>query len=191
MLNIVVFGAPGSGKGTQSKLIIEKYNLRHISTGDIFRQEIEKKSALGLIAEEYINQGQLVPDHLIIEMLAEILDESPQTKGYIFDGFPRTLSQGEALETMLRERGTTVAAVFCLSVEEDELTRRILKRGEESGRNDDNLETIQRRLDVYKKQTQPLEDYYKKKGRLFKIKGNNIIEDVFESITEVMDRLSY
>ena len=191
MLNIVVFGAPGSGKGTQSELIIEKYGLHHISTGEILRDEIERKTALGVIAEQYISQGQLVPDQLIVDMFAELLDSTSNSKGYIFDGFPRTISQAEALDRMLRDRSTSIAAVFNLSVEEPELIERLLKRGEESGRSDDNLETIQSRLNVYQEQTVPLKEYYKKKGRLFKIKGSGSLEDIFESITDVIDRLSY
>jgi adenylate kinase len=191
MLNIVIFGAPGSGKGTQSKLIIEKYGLLHISTGEILRKEIENQTALGLVADEYISQGQLVPDQLIIDMLADILDKAPHSKGYIFDGFPRTISQAQALDAILRERNTSVIAVFSLSVEEDELMRRLLQRGELDGRLDDNPETILKRLAVYKEQTEPLKEYYKKKGKLFKIKGSESIEEVFESITGVIDHLVY
>ena len=190
MLNVVIFGAPGSGKGTQSELIISKYGLYHISTGDILRQEIKKQTELGAIAEGYIKQGQLIPDDLIIKMLAEVLDANPEAKGYIFDGFPRTIAQGEALNEMLRERNTSIVAVLILIVDENELINRLIKRGEESGRADDNLEVIQNRLDVYRKQTEPLKEYYKKKGKLFQIKGNNVIEDVFEQITDVLDRVS-
>ncbi|MDR0798480.1 MAG: adenylate kinase [Dysgonamonadaceae bacterium] len=190
MLNIVIFGAPGSGKGTQSKLIIEKYGLHHISTGDILRQEIEQKTALGLIAEEYIAQGHLVPDQLIIDMMADILDRYPSAKGYIFDGFPRTLSQGEALDTMLSERNLAITAVLRLQVNEKLLIDRMLKRKEELGRSDDNLETIQNRLHVYKTQTDSLSEYYKKKGKLFKVEGDGLVDDVFEHITEVINLLS-
>ena len=190
MLNVVIFGAPGSGKGTQSELIISKYGLYHISTGDILRQEIKNQTELGAIAEDYIKQGQLIPDELIIKMLAEVLDANPQAKGYIFDGFPRTIAQGEALNEMLRERNTSIVAVLILIVDEKELINRLVKRGEESGRTDDNLEVIQSRLEVYREQTEPLKEYYKKKGKLFQIKGNNVIEEVFEQITNVLDRLS-
>jgi adenylate kinase len=191
MFNIVIFGAPGSGKGTQSELIIKKYGLYHVSTGDILRQEIKNQSTLGLTAQEYIRQGQLVPDPLIIDMLADTLDKNPQPKGYIFDGFPRTLFQGEALDSMLRERDNTIAAVLWLLVEEKELIFRLLKRGELSDRSDDNMETIQQRLNVYKEQTEPLKEYYKKQGKLFNIKGNNTVEDIFESIMEVIDLLTF
>jgi adenylate kinase len=191
MLNIVILGAPGSGKGTQSELIIKKYGLIHISTGDVLRQEIKNQTDLGLIAQAKINQGHLLPDELIIGMLADILDKHPDAKGFIFDGVPRTLSQGEALDAMLRERETTVAAVISLSVEQDELISRLLKRGEHYRRADDNLEVAQHRLAVYKEQTEPLKEYYKKKGKLFNIKGRNSIEDIFESITQVIDLLTF
>jgi adenylate kinase len=189
MLNIAVFGAPGSGKGTQSELIIKKYGLQHISTGEILRKEIERQTELGLVAEGYINQGQLVPDELVIDMFADLLDNSPPCKGYVFDGFPRTLSQAKALDQILTERNTSVAAVLNLSVEEEELIQRLLKRGEYAGRSDDNLETIKNRLIVYQERTEPLKEYYKKKGKLFKIKGVGSIEDVFENIMEAIDRL--
>lgn len=190
MLNVVIFGAPGSGKGTQSELIISKYELYHISTGDILRREIKNQTELGAIAEEYIKTGQLVPDELIIKMLAEVIDTNPQAKGYIFDGFPRTIAQGEALDQLLREKNTSIIAVLNLIVNEEELLNRLIKRGEESGRTDDNPAVIQNRLEVYRNQTEPLKEYYKKKGKLFNIKGNNSIEDVFEKIVEVLDRLS-
>lgn len=191
MLNIVIFGAPGSGKGTQSSLIIEKYGLQHISTGEILRREIEAQTALGLIADEYISQGHLVPDQIIIDMLADILDKTPDAKGFIFDGFPRTLNQGEALDQMLRERNNSIAAVISLSVDNEELVQRLLKRGQECGRADDNLETIQERLRVYRDQTEPLKEYYTKKGKLFKVSGSGSVEDIFEGITDALDRLSY
>jgi adenylate kinase len=191
MLNIVIFGAPGSGKGTQSELIIKKYGLYHISTGDILRQEIKNQSTLGLAAQEYIHQGQLIPDPLIIDILADTLDKNPHAKGYIFDGFPRTLFQGEALDSMLRARDSTIAAVLWLLVDEKEIIFRLLKRGERSFRTDDNMEIIQQRLNVYKEQTEPLKEYYKKQGKLFNIKGNNTVEDIFENIMEVIDLLTF
>jgi adenylate kinase len=191
MLNIVIFGAPGSGKGTQSELIIKKYGLYHISTGEILREEIEKQTGLGLIAKEYISQGHLVPDQLVIDMFVDIFDKVSSIKGYIFDGFPRTIFQAQALDALLIERNTSVVATFSLSVEEKELINRLVKRGEDAGRSDDNPETVKKRLDVHKERTEPLKEYYKKKGKLFKIEGNGSIEDVFENITEVIDRLVY
>ncbi|MDR2087244.1 MAG: adenylate kinase [Dysgonamonadaceae bacterium] len=191
MLNIVIFGAPGAGKGTQSELIVKKYGLHHISTGEILRHEIENRTPSGVIAQEFIDQGHLVPDQLIIDILAETLDKYPQSKGYVFDGFPRTLSQGKELDAMLNGKGTVIAAVFSLSVEEKDLIFRLLKRGEFSGRTDDNMEVIKERLTVYKEQTEPLKEYYKKKGKLFDIKGYSTIEDIFERITEVIDLLAF
>jgi len=190
MLNVAIFGAPGSGKGTQSELIIQKYGLHHISTGDILREEIRRGSELGTVAETFINEGKLIPDELIIQMLSDILDAHPSAKGFIFDGFPRTLAQGEALESLLRAKNTNLVAVISLDVEEDELVRRMLKRGKETGRADDNLETIKKRLEVYYHQTEPLKAFYTKKGKLIKIKGHNDINDVFEKISHTLDRLS-
>jgi len=189
MFNIVIFGAPGSGKGTQSDLIIKKYGLYHISTGEILREEIENQTALGMIAEEYISKGQLLPDDLIIKMLAEILDKTSSSKGYIFDGFPRTLEQGEALDKLLKEKGTSILATVNLDVEENVLIERILKRGEQTGRKDDNLETIHARLEVYRRQTEPLKDFYRKQGKNVNIKGTGNVEDIFEQICEFLDRI--
>jgi adenylate kinase len=191
MLNVVIFGAPGSGKGTQSELIISKYGLYHISTGDILRREMENQTELGKIAKDYVNKGLLIPDDLIIKVLSNVLESHSGAKGYIFDGFPRTIAQGEALDNMLRGKDTSIIAVINLSVEEEVLVERMIKRGKDSGRADDNLETIQNRLNVYRDQTESLIAYYKKKGKLFTIKGNNPVEDVFEQIAEVLDRLSF
>jgi len=189
MLNIIIFGAPGSGKGTQSSLIVEKYGLHHISTGDILREEIENQTELGIIADKYISMGQLVPDELIINMLAETLDKVQNFRGYIFDGFPRTLQQGEALDKLLKEKETSILAALNLEVEEDVLIERILKRGKQSGRKDDNIETVQARLKVYHDQTEPLKGYYKKQGKNISIKGIGGVEDVFERICESLDRI--
>lgn len=191
MLNIVIFGAPGSGKGTQSQLIIEKYGLHHLSTGEILREEIANRTPLGLIAEEHINQGHLVPDQLVIDMLSDILDKHPGVKGFLFDGFPRTLAQGEALDALLRKKETSIAVVLSLTVDEKELTQRLLKRGIDSGRSDDNLETIQERLEVYKSQTEPLKEYYRKNGRLLKIQGEGAVDEIFEGIMAALDRITY
>ena len=183
MLNVVIFGAPGSGKGTQSEKIVEKYGLYHISTGELLRKEIEAGSELGKVADGYISKGQLLPDAIIIKMLANLLDTIPETRnGVIFDGFPRTIPQAEALDTLLSERGTAVSAVIGLEVEEPELIDRLLKRGQVSGRSDDNLETIKKRLDVYHSQTTPLQNFYKKSGRYRAIKGTGAVDAIFEAI---------
>ncbi|OJU54920.1 MAG: adenylate kinase [Bacteroidales bacterium 45-6] len=189
MLNIVIFGAPGSGKGTQSEKLIEKYGLAHISTGDVLRGEIKAGSALGKLAEGYISKGQLVPDEVIIDMLAEVLDSKKDSKGVIFDGFPRTIPQGEALDAMLQERGQAVSAVVSLEVDEAELVDRLLKRGQLSGRSDDNEETIKSRLDVYKNQTSPLKEHYNKQGKLHGIPGMGKIDEIFARITEAIDNV--
>jgi len=191
MLNIIILGAPGSGKGTQSKLITEKYGLHHISTGEVLRKEIENQTVLGKIAEEYIFQGQLVPDQLIIDMVAGIMDKTPGCKGYIFDGFPRTLTQAQALDELLRERNIPIVAVLTISANDEELIRRIIKRSELENRTDDTPETIQKRLAVYKEQTEPLKEYYKKMGKLFKIREGSSIEEVFENVVEVVNQLPY
>ena len=183
MLNVVIFGAPGSGKGTQSEKIVEKYGLYHISTGELLRKEIEAGSELGKVADGYISKGQLLPDAIIIKMLANLLDTIPETRnGVIFDGFPRTIPQAEALDTLLAERGTAVSAVIGLEVGEAELIDRLLKRGQVSGRSDDNLETIKKRLDVYHSQTTPLQNFYKKSGRYRAIKGTGAVDAIFEAI---------
>lgn len=183
MLNIVIFGAPGSGKGTQSELLIEKYGLDHISTGEVLRKEIASGSELGKIADSYISKGQLIPDELIIDVLAKILDSKPRKAGIIFDGFPRTLQQGTALNKILEERGRELSIVINLNVDEEELIGRLLSRGKSSGRSDDNMEVISSRLDVYKSQTSPLIDYYRKEGKLVDIEGGGrSVQDIFNEI---------
>jgi adenylate kinase len=182
MLNIVIFGAPGSGKGTQSDLIKKNLNLAHISTGDVLRQEMKNETDLGKIAKSYIEKGQLVPDDLICDMLAKTLDSLASTNGVIFDGFPRTIPQAEALEKILAERGMEVSVLLDLQVNDEELMKRLLERGKISGRSDDNEETILSRLQVYHSQTAPLAQYYKEKGKHVVIKGVGTIEEIFERI---------
>ena len=157
MYNIVIFGAPGSGKGTQSEYLIKHYGLFHISTGDVLRDHIKRGTELGKIASGYINDGKLIPDDLMISILEKVLDENPEKEkqGVIFDGFPRTTEQAKALKEMLARRGSKVDIVIGLDVPESELIDRLIKRGKESGRSDDNLETIKKRLDVYHSQTSP------------------------------------
>ncbi len=182
MLNVVIFGAPGSGKGTQSEYIIREFGLDHISTGDVLRTEIKNETELGRIANGYIEKGQLVPDELIVDMLSQTLDSRKNANGVIFDGFPRTIPQAEALKKMLNKRGTDVTVMINLQVEEEELVKRLLERGKISGRSDDNLETIKSRLDVYHKQTAPLADYYIKEGKHHAIQGTGTIEDISNRI---------
>lgn len=188
MFNIVIFGAPGSGKGTQSKMIVERYGFDYISTGDMLRQAIRQGNELGKTAKEYIDRGQLVPDDLIVRLIADFLDDKRGSKGVIFDGFPRTIKQAEALKTMLNERGTDIHILLDLQVEDDELVARLLERGKISGRSDDNPETIKARLDVYHTQTAPLATYYIGEGKHVSIKGVGQIEDIFERIAEAIDR---
>lgn len=189
MFNIVIFGAPGSGKGTQSKKIIERYGFDYISTGDMLRRAISEGRELGKKAKDYINRGQLVPDDVIVGMIADFLDDKKGSKGVIFDGFPRTLKQAEALKTMLNERGTDIHILLDLQVEDEELVERLLERGKISGRSDDNPETIKARLDVYHTQTAPLATYYIGEGKHVPIKGIGQIEEIFERITEAIDRV--
>ena len=188
MKNIVIFGAPGSGKGTQSDLLIEKYGLEHISTGDVLRAEIKNGTELGKTAKGYIDNGQLIPDELMINILASVYDSfGREHKGVIFDGFPRTIPQAEALKKMLEERGDKVAAMLELDVPEDELMTRLIKRGQECGRPDDNEETIKKRLVVYHSQTQPLIEWYKKEGLHHHINGLGTLERIFGDIQKVID----
>ena len=189
MLNIVIFGAPGSGKGTQSARIVEKYGLNHISTGDVLRGEIKNGTELGKTAKEYIDKGQLLPDALIVDMLASVLDGFKESKGVIFDGFPRTIAQAEALKAMLNERNQEVSVMLDLEVPEDELMTRLIKRGQESGRADDNEETIKKRLVVYHSQTAPLIDWYKNDGKYQHINGLGSMEAIFAEISTAVDKL--
>lgn len=187
MLNIVIFGAPGSGKGTQSERIVAKYGISHISTGDVLRAEIKNGTGLGKIAKGYIDQGQLLPDDLIVDMLASTLDGFKESKGVIFDGFPRTIAQAEALKKMLAERGQSVTVMLDLEVPEDELMVRLIKRGQQTGRADDNEETIKKRLVVYHSQTAPLIDWYKKEGLYTHIDGLGNLETITADICKAVD----
>ena len=190
MLNIIIFGAPGSGKGTQSDLIIKEYGVEHISTGDVLRSEIKNGTALGKTAATYINDGKLVPDSLIIDMLASVLDaKGKDIKGVIFDGFPRNIPKAEALNTMLAERGEEVSTVIGLEVDDDELIKRIIARGQTSGRADDNEETAKKRLETYCSQTLPLKEFYKKAGKYAMIQGMGSIESIFGDIKKAIDAI--
>ena len=189
MLNIVIFGAPGSGKGTQSERIVEKYGINHISTGDVLRAEIKNGTELGKTAKGYSDQGQLIPDELMIDILASVFDSFKDSKGVIFDGFPRTIAQAEALKKMLAERGQDVSVMLDLEVPEDELMVRLIKRGKDSGRADDNEETIKKRLHVYHSQTSPLIDWYKNEKKYQHINGLGTMDGIFADICEAVDKL--
>ncbi|MFA7492125.1 MAG: adenylate kinase [Proteiniphilum sp.] len=189
MLNIVIFGAPGSGKGTQSAKLVEKYGLKHLSTGDILRNEIEANTELGKLADSYMSKGHLVPDRLVIDILDSLIGKHNDARGFIFDGFPRTLAQGEALGAMLKKHDEDINAVLSLEVEEEKLIDRLLKRGQVSGRTDDNRETIESRLKVYHLQTEPLKGFYRAKGILKNIEGDGSIDDIFGSIEKEIDQI--
>ncbi|RRD02101.1 adenylate kinase [Prevotella sp. OH937_COT-195] len=187
MENIVIFGAPGSGKGTQSELIIKKYGLGHISTGDVLREQIKRGTELGKTAKSFIDKGQLIPDDLMVSILASVYDGFGQDhKGVIFDGFPRTIPQAEALKAMLAERGHCLAAMIELDVPEEELVTRLIKRGQECGRSDDNADTIKKRLDVYHNQTQPLVAWYKREGIRHHVDGVGSLESIFAQIEQII-----
>lgn len=190
MKNIIIFGAPGAGKGTQSEKMIEKYGLGHISTGDVLRDQIKKGTELGVTAKKYIDDGKLIPDDLMVDILASVYDSyGKDHNGVIFDGFPRTIKQAEALKTMLDKRGHKVAAMIELSVPEEELVKRLVNRGKISGRSDDNEETIQKRLNVYHEQTAPLIDWYDKEGIHHHVEGLGTVDEIFSRICEIIDSL--
>lgn len=189
MFNLVLFGPPGSGKGTQSASIIEKYGLVHVSTGDILRCEVNNETPLGLEAKKYMDQGMLVPDEVVIGMISSKLDENPDVNGFIFDGFPRTVAQAEALDNLLEFKNNPINIVLSLQVNEGELRKRLLSRGEVSGRSDDNEEVILKRIKEYHAKTAPVADYYKSKEKLVEIKGEGSVDDVFALLSTQIDFL--
>ena len=185
MFNLVIFGAPGSGKGTQSERLIDRYGLTHISTGDVLRKEIASGTELGKIADSYISRGHLIPDGLMIEILAAEIDRlTPSSKGFIFDGFPRPIPQAEELTRLLEARGEKLHAVLGLEVPDEELTARLINRGKVSGRSDDNPETIKNRLGVYHSTTSPLREYYIKDGKYKAIHGLGSVDEIFSRISD-------
>lgn len=190
MLNIAIFGAPGVGKGTQSALIEKKYNLVHISTGDILREETSKGTELGLKAKSYMEKGQLIPDALIIDMLEKKVDENIKADGILYDGFPRTVKQAEALDVMFEKKGLKLDIFLCLTADHDTLVKRLLNRAKDSGRADDaDPAVIENRIKVYNEQTLPVADYYKKQGKSVEINGIGEINDIFNTICEAIDKV--
>jgi len=189
MLNLILFGPPGSGKGTQSEKIIEKYGLVHLSTGDILRNEIANKTELGMQAKSIMEKGELVSDEIVIGMIENKLSANKDAKGFIFDGFPRTEAQAKALDELMSSYGHAISVMVGLDVKKQELVQRLLKRGQESGRADDNLETIENRIAVYHQQTSPVMDYYNSQSKLKLIDGLGSIDDIFARIVEVLDNL--
>lgn len=187
MLNVVLFGPPGSGKGTQAEKLIEKYNLVHISTGDLLRNEVAAKTELGLKAKEIMDRGELVSDEIVIGMIANKIREHKDGKGFIFDGFPRTVEQARELRKLLTDYDQRVSVVVSLKVDKEELTKRLLKRGEETGRSDDNLETITNRIEVYEKQTIPVTYYYEKMHKHAPVDGIGKVDDIFKRVCEMVD----
>ncbi len=189
MLNIVLFGPPGSGKGTQSEHLIKQFELIHLSTGDILRVEIAAQTELGIEAQKKMDKGELVPDEVVISMISGIIERNKDAKGFIFDGFPRTIAQAESLDEMLSAHSTKVNLLIMLDVDEDEIKKRLILRGEKSGRGDDiNIDIITNRINVYRLQTKPVSKYYKKQGKSFPINGMQTEEEVYSDIAHVMGK---
>ncbi|NLR59921.1 adenylate kinase [Chitinophaga polysaccharea] len=190
MVNLILFGPPGSGKGTQSANIIQKYGLIHLSTGDLLRSEIGNKTPLGLEAKKFMDQGLLVPDEVVIGMISSKLEANPEARGFIFDGFPRTTAQAEALDKLLTLKKTAISVVLSLEVPEDELIKRLLNRGLTSGRSDDaSEEVVKARIVEYHNKTAPVADHYAKFGKFKKVKGDGTEEEVFELLSKELDEL--
>jgi len=190
MLNLVLFGPPGAGKGTQSEKLIEKYQLVHLSTGDILRGELKAQSTLGLEAKKFMDKGELVPDSVVIGMIENKIDQNMSAKGFIFDGFPRTTAQAKALDELLTKKNTAISVMLALEVDDDELRSRLLLRGKESGRADDqDINIINNRINVYKRDTSPLVEYYGAQNKYKGIVGVGSIEEIFESLSEAIDKL--
>jgi adenylate kinase len=190
MFNLILFGPPGSGKGTQSEKLIAKYHLKHLSTGDLLRSEISRKTTLGLEAKKFMDKGNLVPDEVVIGMINDALDNNPEAKGFLFDGFPRTAIQAEELDNLLSRKNTCIDVMLALNVSEDELIHRLLKRGETSGRTDDNNEQVIRaRIAEYHKKTATVADHYQKANKVVMVKGEGTVEEIFERLSGEINRL--
>lgn len=191
MLHIILFGPPGSGKGTQAERLVAKYNLYHISTGDLFRSEIANKTPLGIKASEFMEKGILVPDEITLGMLKNKVESLPNVKGFIYDGFPRTIPQAEALDAMLAEKNQIINALIALHVDDDEIVRRILKRGLNSGRPDDSDEKIiRKRMDEYRNKTTSVYNYYNVKGKSNSIEGLGSIEEINDKLNSLISKLA-
>jgi len=190
MLNLVLFGPPGAGKGTQADFLIEKFKLIHLSTGDLLRSQIAAKTELGLIAKSFIDKGFLAPDSIVIEMIKTKLQENKHAIGFIFDGFPRTVAQAKALDELLAENGTSVSGMLCLLVENEELINRLLSRGKTSGRPDDqDVSIIENRIHIYDEKTAPLRDYYRAQNKYYKIDGTGSVEKIAERLIDTISTL--
>ena len=188
MFNLILFGPPGSGKGTQSEKLIVRYGLKHLSTGDLLCSEINRQTALGMEAKNFMDKGQLVPDEVVIGMISSALDENPAAKGFLFDGFPRTSAQAEALDKLLELKKTSIAVMLALDVSEEELVKRLLKRGETSGRSDDNNELVIRaRITEYRNKTEAVADYYRQFEKVVMVKGEGSIDEIFEGLRKEID----
>jgi adenylate kinase len=189
MFNLILFGPPGSGKGTQSEKLIVKYGLKHLSTGDLLRSEINRQTALGLEAKNFMDKGQLVPDEVVIGMISSALDENPGARGFLFDGFPRTSAQAEALDNLLSLKKSSIAIMLAMMVSEEELVKRLVKRGETSGRTDDNNEQVIRaRITEYHNKTAAVAEYYKKFDKVVMVKGEGSVEDIFNALCKEIDK---
>lgn len=189
MFNLILFGPPGSGKGTQSDKLVAKYGLVHLSTGNLLRQEIADKSELGLEAKKFMDMGRLVPDSVVIGMVDSFFEKNKEAKGFLFDGFPRTSAQAVALDELLHKKNTEIATVIALNVSEDELVKRLLERGKTSGRSDDNNEgVIRKRFAVYIEETSPVADHYKAKEKYFAIKGEGELDEIFDRLCVVIEQ---
>ena len=188
MFNLILFGPPGSGKGTQSEKLMSRYGLKHLSTGDLLRNEIASNSPLGMAAKSFMDKGQLVPDEVVIEMIDSAIENNPQAKGFLFDGFPRTTAQAEALDKLLMQKNAPIAIVLALEVTKDELVNRLKNRGLTSGRSDDTDESIIRaRIDEYERKTAPVAEYYDQFGKVARIKGEGSIDEIFQALTDSID----
>lgn len=188
MFNLILFGPPGSGKGTQSQKLIDKYGLKHLSTGDLLRSEIANQTPLGLEAKNFMDKGQLVPDEVVIGMISSALDNNPDARGFLFDGFPRTEAQAEALDKLLKLKKTGIHLFLGLEVSEEELVRRLLERGKTSGRSDDRDENVIRsRIVEYHNKTSPVADYYARFDKVRNVKGEGTIDEIFEAVSAEVD----